>query len=136
MRVTRYKENDIGTWGELEFDDFKCYTFEPCGEETTLRGRDRRIPQGRYDMRWHNSPRFQQRLPHLYNDEVPMDRYILIHSGNYAKDTEGCILLGKRVCKHGVLESKPAVKEFIDKLENGDIDEYEFEIVNAFRNDE
>lgn len=135
MRLVRYKENEIGTWGELEYEDFKCYTFEPVGEETTLRGRDRRIPQGKYDIRWHNSPRFKKRLPHLYNDEVPIDRYILIHSGNYADDTEGCVLLGKEVCDNGVLKSKIAMSEFINRLKEIDIAKEKFEIVNDFRDD-
>ena len=69
----------------------KGYTLEPAGGDTTSRGLDRRIPEGMYRIDWHNSPKFGRFLPLVWNNDVPKDRYILIHSGNYPKHTEGCI---------------------------------------------
>ena len=51
------------------------------------------IPIGSYRITWTYSPRFKKMLP-LLND-VPGYDGIRIHSGNKAKDTEGCILCGR-----------------------------------------
>ena len=51
-------------------------------------------------------------MPHLYNDLVPKDRYILIHNGNFPDHTEGCILLGRTLDKNGVLNSKEVFEKF------------------------
>lgn len=117
--VTRFKNINDGTLGTLSVIDedgiemFFCYTLEPRGESTTERNQDRRIPSGSYGIIWHDSPKFGRELPHLYNKEVPKDRYILIHSGNYPKDTEGCILVGMRYTDEGVFESKNALERLI-----------------------
>lgn len=51
------------------------------------------IPIGRYQVAWTFSPRFNKMLPLLMG--VPGYDGIRIHSGNKAKDTEGCILCGR-----------------------------------------
>lgn len=122
IRITRFKEIEDGTLGTLSVLDedgiemFFCYTLEPSGESTTERNQDKRIPTGSYGILWHNSPKFGRKLPHLHNKEVPKDRYILIHSGNYPKDTEGCILVGLRFTDEGVFESKKALERLITCL--------------------
>jgi hypothetical protein len=51
------------------------------------------IPTGRYEIMLGFSERFQRQLPRLLN--VPGFAGILIHNGNFAGDTEGCLLAGK-----------------------------------------
>ena len=51
------------------------------------------IPVGRYQITWTYSPRFRKMLPLL--NGVPGYEGIRIHSGNKARDTEGCILCGR-----------------------------------------
>ena len=51
------------------------------------------IPVGRYQITWTYSLRFRKMLPLL--NSVPGYEGIRIHSGNKARDTEGCILCGR-----------------------------------------
>ena len=102
------------------------------GDDETRSGLDRRIPEGIYNMRWHDSPRFKRRLPHLYNEQVPKDRYILIHSGNLPEHTEGCILLGFTKTERGVFDSRPALKEFLSIIADRDLSDLKLRIINNF----
>jgi len=52
------------------------------------------IPSGIYKMIINMSPRFKKLLPRL--EGVAGYSGVLIHSGNFAKDTNGCILVGTR----------------------------------------
>ena len=51
------------------------------------------IPRGTYNVVYTYSPRFKKYLPLLEN--VTGFEGIRVHSGNSAKDTEGCLLFGK-----------------------------------------
>ncbi len=50
------------------------------------------IPKGTYKAVRHNSPKFGETF---WIQDVPGRSEILIHKGNYTKDTLGCILPGK-----------------------------------------
>lgn len=62
------------------------------------------IPSGTYKVTIEYSPRFKRRLPYLH--DVPHFIGILIHSGNTAKDSAGCIIVGFNTVKGKVTNSR------------------------------
>jgi hypothetical protein len=54
------------------------------------------------------------KVPRLLN--VPGYEGILIHIGNYAKDTEGCILVGENKVKGQVINSTATFKKLYERL--------------------
>lgn len=98
------------------------FFLEEKGPSTIKSGQDRRIPAGVYSMKWHNSPRFGRKLPLLYNDQVPESRYILIHSGNHAGHTEGCLLTGSTRSDNQVGNSREKLNSLLEFLSFYDLD--------------
>jgi hypothetical protein len=81
------------TVGTLDVDgQHICYILEDVEREVKV-PRKTAIPRGTYNIVIDYSNRFQRRLPHLLN--VPNFTGIRIHPGNYAGDTEGCLLPGQ-----------------------------------------
>ena len=85
-----------------------CDTLEPTWRDYKngaykVKGRSA-IPEGRYAVVISYSPKFKQWLPILLG--VPKFEGIRIHAGNTAKDTEGCILVGKNREVGKVLDSR------------------------------
>lgn len=80
------------TCGELSIDGgFFCHTLEPRIDQS--RGKPYCIPAGTYELALRASPRLGYVTPWV--KEVPGFEDILIHIGNYPKDTEGCTLVGE-----------------------------------------
>lgn len=50
------------------------------------------IPFGTYEVKMQFSSHFQKMMPYLQN--VPGFSGVMVHNGNYTKDTKGCILVG------------------------------------------
>lgn len=123
LYIYRWKQSDKGTLGKFELIDedrvlLKGSTIEREGPDTTESGKNRRIPEGSYNTDVHVSPRFKCNLPLLFNDEVPKNRYILIHWGNSIKDLEGCIALGRSDNGEDfIYKSKDTVKQFLSLIE-------------------
>lgn len=109
------------TIGDLFIDGtFLCNTIEDVVRElpvtcpNTPKGRncackekvyaETAIPAGTYKVTIEYSPRFKRRLPRLH--EVPHFIGILIHSGNTAKDSAGCIIVGFNTVKGKVTNSR------------------------------
>lgn len=121
LEIRRYKEgtDKDSTIGRFTLSDEtgkvlqKGYTLEPAGPDTTEANKDRRIPAGVYNTKWYKSPKYRDKLVNLYSKDVPIERRILIHIGNYGKDTLGCILLGDGTDnKTMVTSSRSAINKF------------------------
>lgn len=126
--VDRKWKKEAYTIGKLYVDNnFLCNTLEdidrgltqsmPLSEIQKLKKSSvTAIPLGTYTIDMNTvSPRFSKnawlvkncrgaRLPRLLN--VPGFSGVLIHAGNTAKDTDGCILVGKNTIKGMVTNSR------------------------------
>lgn len=83
------------TFGELYMPDgsFQCRTLEDVTRREKVQNMTA-IPAGIYDVVIAWSNRFERLMPRLLG--VPFFSGILIHPGNTAADTDGCILVGRK----------------------------------------
>ena len=93
-------------------DKYFCDTLEPTWRDYAhgaykVKGRSA-IPEGRYAVVISWSPKFKQWLPILLGGPEFNKQWqgIRIHAGNTAKDTQGCILVGKNREVGKVLDSR------------------------------
>ena len=123
MYLTRKWQTSESTIGEytIEGTTIKGYMLEEKGPDTTISGLEQRVPIGTYNLEWHNGSRFKGVLK-LFNSNVSKSRAILIHKGNTAEDTEGCLLPGKTKSKNFVGNSVAAFNEIINHVKNVGID--------------
>jgi hypothetical protein len=80
----------------------------------TLENTKKIIPTGSYKIALIWSNKFQRVLPELAN--VPSRLAIMIHRGNSAKDTQGCILVGINNNKAGWLSNSAKYEQKIVEL--------------------
>lgn len=114
LTLKRNLSDSVCTIGTLYIDGvLNAYTLEDVVREvpgqpveTWKIKNETAIPRGTYKLGLHNSPHFGRVLPHILN--VPGYEYVLIHWGNWAKDTEGCILVGEHPSKDAITQSKVA----------------------------
>ena len=95
------------TIGRLFVDgQYWCDTLEDrvrdLGKEQKVPGQTA-IPYGTYEVVVNISPKFKRLLPRLLR--VPHFEGVLIHRGNTAADSAGCILVGENKVKGKVLNS-------------------------------
>lgn len=107
LELTRLFLQDTYTIGKLYIDgQYFCDTLEDkvrdLSREKKIPGQTA-IPDGEYEIVVNVSPRFKRKLPRLLN--VPGFDGILIHRGNTAEDTAGCILVGENKAKGKVINS-------------------------------
>jgi len=95
------------TIGDLFINGDKfCNTLEDTVRRTTdpkVWGKTA-IPAGKYKVDFLFSPHFARKMPTLLN--VPNFSHILIHYGNTAKDTDGCILVGLNTAPGEISDSR------------------------------
>ncbi len=117
IRLIRKWETEISTIGEFTIDNTTITGFilEEKGPDTKTSGLEQRIPIGTYNMVMHNGTKFKNVLK-LYNNDVSIDRAILIHSGNSAADTEGCLVVGTTRSEDWVSSSKDKLNEIMEHV--------------------
>ena len=105
--LKRIAKRDTYTIGQLYIDgQYWCDTLEDrvrdLSKERKVAG-ETAIPAGTYDVEVNISPKFKRLLPRLLS--VPHFEGVLIHRGNTAADSAGCILVGENKAKGKVLNS-------------------------------
>ena len=94
--LQRQAQNERMTWGTLGGPDGKarCHVLEPGTKGTLAEDGTRHpcIPAGVYRVEWYPSARFGRLMLSLVN--VPGRSGILIHSGNLASESLGCLIVG------------------------------------------
>lgn len=92
----------------------KGVTAIPTGRyRVTMDVRSQKFSQKRYERNYGFCDGY---LPRLIN--VPGYEGVLIHIGNTAKDTDGCILVGKNTKVGKVLESRATFVKLYEKMKN------------------
>ena len=140
MKITvKRTEHETSTTGELYIDGVKqCVTLEDkCrnGNEKKVYG-ETAIPYGSYMVTLRTEGTifedYKTRFRDIRNERgtlwirnIPGFEYVLIHVGNYCKDTLGCLLVGSRVVSDvEIAESTVAYKRIYPiiagALENGE----------------
>lgn len=140
LKVKRKAKRETYVIGDLSIDEvFFSNTLEDTDRGLTSDMSDEQIkeikqkgitaiPTGRYKVVMNvQSPKFSKYkqyefckgyLPRLI--DVPGYEGVLIHIGNYPKDTDGCILVGKNTVKGAVMNSTATFKKLYDILKNAD----------------
>lgn len=107
LTVRRNYKGEAYTIGALYVDGvYLCDTLEDrvrdLPREAKVPGQTA-IPPGTYPVIVNRSPKFGRELPRL--QDVPNFEGVLIHRGNTATDTAGCILVGENKVKGKVINS-------------------------------
>lgn len=130
LKIVRCSEFDGATFGVMMVGDKPEFVTL----EESWRDNERMvscIPQGRYKIQLHRSPKFGVCYKVL---DVPERSDILIHVGNTAADTTGCILLGQRFGqvgdRYGISGSRLAMTRFMQLM--SEITEADLVIISAY----
>lgn len=126
--LKRIARRDTYTIGHLYINGvYFCDTCEDCDRLYSGKPKimnETAIPCGRYEVTQAvKSPRFGERSPYKEVckgyvprlENVPQFNGVLIHIGNSAKDSSGCILLGKNKVVGKVVDSRITWTAFMQK---------------------
>jgi hypothetical protein len=126
LKVVRENKNDVCTIGSLFINDvFFCYTLED--KDRGLKQSDSllfiqakkifgltAIPSGFYKLTVNQSPKFKRMLPRII--DIKGFSGVLLHRGNSANDSLGCILLGYKKGHNSIFESTKAETDLVNRL--------------------
>lgn len=116
--INRNWETPEYTLSNLNIPDAKItgYVLERPGPDSMISHLNKRIPEGTYNLDWHQSRRFAKykEVPILSNDLVSKDRFILIHPGNNPKDSQGCLLPARAMGDGKITLVSDSVSIFLD----------------------
>ncbi|HCT74021.1 MULTISPECIES: DUF5675 family protein [Psychrobacter] len=134
--INRTSDGSQSTLGTLSVPSHKFdgFVLERPGPDTTTRNMRKRVPIGVYKVKWHKTTlnRSLGKAFVLFNNDVPADRYILIHIGNYPDNTDGCILLGSSKGKDFVGNSTNTIFAFYKLFENADLTKIRVKITESY----
>lgn len=137
MTLTLRRLIDTGecTLGSLNIDGKgKCFTLEDVYRKDKVQG-ETRIPEGFYPVKLRNAGGMTKKYAEkfgskhkgmLWLQNVPDFEWVYIHYGNYAKNTDGCILVGssadinKSMIGNSVDTYLELYKTVVEALENGE----------------
>lgn len=118
IRLNRERLTREATIGTLSAGAVECFTLEDVARTVKVYG-ETRIPAGTYEIKLRTVGGFHIRYLKIFGDwhrgmlwlqDVPNFEYILIHMGNVAKDTHGCILVGERISGNELRNSRDAYR--------------------------
>lgn len=122
LKVKRNPSTKTTTTGELLVDgEHFAWTVEDVVRDLGPHGEGKvmfetAIPAGTYNVIINFSQRFKKNMMRLEN--VPFFTGILIHGGNTAEDTHGCILVGYELAGERIKPgtSTPAIHDLFEKV--------------------
>ena len=116
LTLVRTDLTEASTIGSLSVNDtFQCFTLEDKVQAGGVKiFGETAIPAGEYTVTVTYSPRFKRQLPLLVN--VSGFVGVRIHPGNSARDTEGCILVGRKKSVDWISDSVAAFDELFPKI--------------------
>lgn len=94
-RYSHGEKQTLGNWFTLDANNevvYNCETLEPAWENNQRNISC--IPQGTYKVKKRHSQRFKH---HFHITDVEGRDWILVHAGNFRKDTRGCVLVGSQL---------------------------------------
>jgi len=106
---------DKSTLGKLYFDgEFYGHTLELPWKDNEKRVSC--IPKGVYEVKKRHTEESKYKYEHLHILDVENRELILMHVGNYPKNSKGCILLGNTRALNFVGESRKAFYKLLYDL--------------------
>lgn len=119
IRVDRLYKKSEYTIGSLSINgQWICDTLEPhCIDWSKEKKTPKKtaVPEGCYRLVMKKSRKFGKIMPYLL--DVPEFTDIMIHTGNFPKHTEGCILVGYNTVRGLVLKSRDAFEKIMEKID-------------------
>jgi hypothetical protein len=137
IKIFRYSSQSKTTLGAMLINDkFECYTLEDSHKAVKVKNQTR-IPNGKYEIKLREFGGHYEKYLSKYDghggmlwlQDVPNFEDILIHIGNDAEDTSGCILVGSTA------NNNANNKGFIGASTDAYLDMY-FKVLDAFDNGE
>ena len=139
IKVIREERTELSTIGSLYVNgQFFCYTLED--KDRGLKQSDSllfinakkifgltAIPSGLYKLIVNQSPKFKRLLPRIL--DIKGFDGVLLHRGNSASDSLGCILIGYKKGENSIFESTKAEADLVDKLMKHNAELHTIEIV-------
>ena len=126
LKVVREIKTEVSTIGRLYVNEkFFCYTLED--KDRGLKQTDSllfintkkifgvtAIPSGNYELIVNLSPKFKRMLPRILN--IKGFDGVLMHRGNTANDSLGCIILGYQKGENAIFDSTKAENDLVNLL--------------------